>query len=82
MTISVTSTSTRRRAAFPKREYLRVTGAGRSVTVSNIDGYLAARLLGRDAASAAAIGNRLAAAKVQHPGAIMPRDAMPDLGLT
>src|SRR5215471_16297509 len=45
-------------------------------------GYLAARLLGRDAAAAAAIGNRLAAAKVQHPGAIMPRDAMPDLGLT
>ncbi len=45
-------------------------------------GYLAARLLGRDAAAAAAIGNRLAAAKVQHPGAIMPRDAVPDLGLT
>ena len=45
-------------------------------------GYLAARLLGRDAAAAAAVGNRLAAVKVQHPGAIMPRDAMPDLGLT
>jgi len=53
------------------------TAAGDSFNAS----YLAARLLGRDASAAAAIGNRLAAAKVQHPGAIMPRHAMPDLGL-
>src|SRR5262249_39332093 len=45
-------------------------------------GYLAAPPLRRHAGSAAGVRNRLAAAKVQHPGAIMPRDAMPDLGLT
>ena len=45
-------------------------------------GYLAARLLGHDAAAAAAIGNRLAATKIAYPGAIMPRAAMPDLDLS
>ena len=45
-------------------------------------GYLAARLLGHDAEAAAGVGNRLAAAKIGHPGAIMPRAAMPDLGLS
>jgi 2-dehydro-3-deoxygluconokinase len=43
--------------------------------------YLAARLLDRDPRAAAAAGNRLAGAKVRHRGAIMPPDAMPDLGL-
>jgi 2-dehydro-3-deoxygluconokinase len=43
--------------------------------------YLAARLLGREPHAAARAGNRLAGAKVRHPGAIMPLDAMPDLGL-
>jgi 2-dehydro-3-deoxygluconokinase len=42
-------------------------------------GYLFGRLTGRDPAAAAAIGSRLAAVKIQHPGAIIARDAMPDL---
>ncbi len=42
-------------------------------------GYLYGRLAGKDPAAAAAIGNRLAAVKIQHPGAIIPRDAMPKL---
>jgi 2-dehydro-3-deoxygluconokinase len=42
-------------------------------------GYLYGRLIGKDPAVSAAIGNRLAATKIQHPGAIMPRDAMPKL---
>ena len=42
-------------------------------------GYLYARLTGKEPAAAAAIGNRLAAVKIQHPGAIIPRSAMPKL---
>jgi len=42
-------------------------------------GYLYGRLIGKDPAGAAAIAGRLAAAKIQYPGAIMPRAAMPDL---
>ncbi|MGE0117474.1 MAG: sugar kinase [Dongiaceae bacterium] len=42
-------------------------------------GYLFGRLTGRDLAAAAALGSRLAAIKIQHPGAIIARDAMPDL---
>ncbi len=45
-------------------------------------GYLFGRLIGRDPAAAAAIGSRLAAVKIQHPGAIIARDAMPDLRMT
>jgi 2-dehydro-3-deoxygluconokinase len=44
-------------------------------------GYLAARLAGRSAGEAALAGHRLAAAKIGYRGAIMPRDAVPDLGL-
>ncbi len=40
-------------------------------------GYLAGRLRGLSRVEAAEIGKRLAAAVVQHPGAIIPRDAMP-----
>jgi 2-dehydro-3-deoxygluconokinase len=40
-------------------------------------GYLAARLRGLDAAKAARAGNRLAAAVIQHPGAVIPTAAMP-----
>lgn len=40
-------------------------------------GYLAARMAGRDPVSAAAEGHRLAAAVIAHPGAIIPREAMP-----
>jgi len=42
-------------------------------------GYLYGRLTERDPVTAAAIGNRLAAVKIQHPGAIIPRSAMPKL---
>lgn len=42
-------------------------------------GYLAARLAGAPATEAAALGNRLAAIVVQHPGAIVPREVMQDV---
>lgn len=42
-------------------------------------GYLSQRLRGAAPADAAAFGNRLAARVIQHPGALIPRDAMPDL---
>jgi 2-dehydro-3-deoxygluconokinase len=42
-------------------------------------GYLYGRLTGKEPAAAAAIGNRLAAVKIQHPGAIIARNAMPKL---
>ena len=38
-------------------------------------GYLAARLNGENPAAAAGAGHRLAAEKVRHRGAIMPRNA-------
>ncbi|MBV9522981.1 MAG: sugar kinase [Alphaproteobacteria bacterium] len=44
-------------------------------------GYLSFRLAGRAAAEAAFAGHLLAAAVIRHPGAIVPRAAMPDLGL-
>ena len=42
-------------------------------------GYLGQRLAGRAPAEAAAFGNRLAARVIQHPGALIPREAMQDL---
>jgi 2-dehydro-3-deoxygluconokinase len=42
-------------------------------------GYLSRRLNGAAAAEAAAFGNRLAARVIQHPGALIPREAMQDL---
>lgn len=42
-------------------------------------GYLAQRLRGTAPAEAAAFGNRLAARVIQHPGALIPREAMQDL---
>ncbi|WP_431099802.1 sugar kinase [Roseateles noduli] len=42
-------------------------------------GYLARRLSGHDAVSAAAHGNRVAARVIGHPGAIIPAEAMADL---
>lgn len=42
-------------------------------------GYLSQRLRGAAAVDAAAFGNRLAARVIQHPGALIPRDAMQDL---
>lgn len=41
--------------------------------------YLARRVLGASPAEAAAFGNRLAARVIQHPGAVIPREAMADL---
>jgi 2-dehydro-3-deoxygluconokinase len=49
------------------------TAAGDSFNAA----YLAARLAGRDPADAARAGHRLAAEVVRHPGAIIPREAMP-----
>ncbi|MCJ2014575.1 sugar kinase [Methylobacterium sp. J-076] len=40
-------------------------------------GYLAARLAGRDPVCAAGEGHRLAGVVIAHPGAIIPREAMP-----
>ncbi|MDH0864596.1 sugar kinase [Mitsuaria sp. GD03876] len=42
-------------------------------------GYLARRLSGDDAVSAALHGNRVAARVIRHPGAIIPAEAMNDL---
>jgi 2-dehydro-3-deoxygluconokinase len=44
-------------------------------------GYLSFRLAGRSAREAALAGHRLAAVKIGYRGALMPYDAMPDLGL-
>lgn len=41
--------------------------------------YLSRRLCGAAPTEAAAFGNRLAARVIQHPGAVIPRDAMADL---
>ena len=50
------------------------TGAGDAFNA----GYLAARLKGRDIRTAVAEARRLAAVVVQHPGAIIPKTAMPE----
>ncbi len=42
-------------------------------------GYLSQRLRGAAPAEAATFGNRLAARVIQHPGALIPREAMQDL---
>ena len=44
-------------------------------------GYLSRRLCGESTVDAARFGNRLAARVIQHPGAVMPREAMADLVL-
>lgn len=49
------------------------TAAGDSFNAA----YLAARLLGAAPVDAARAGHRVAAAVIQHPGAIIPREAMP-----
>ena len=45
-------------------------------------GYLGRRLLGATPVEAAAFGNRLAARVIQHPGALIPVEAMADLMAT
>ena len=53
------------------------TAAGDSFAAA----YLAARLAGADPVEAARAGHRLAGVVVCYPGAIIPRSAMPDLGI-
>lgn len=49
------------------------TGAGDSFNAA----FIAARASGLDATAAAVAGNQLAGTVIQHPGAIIPREAMP-----
>jgi len=42
-------------------------------------GYLASRMIGAPQLPAAQVANQLAAKVIQHPGAIMPIDSMPDI---
>lgn len=49
------------------------TAAGDSFAAA----YLAARIAGSDPVAAALVGHTLAAAVILHPGAVIPRDAMP-----
>ncbi|MBX6323967.1 MAG: sugar kinase [Rhodospirillaceae bacterium] len=59
--------------ATPTGPVVDTTAAGDSFNAA----YLAARLAGRPPAEAAQAGHRLAAEVVRHPGAIIPREAMP-----
>jgi 2-dehydro-3-deoxygluconokinase len=64
----------------PVEEAVRVvdtTAAGDSFNAA----YMAARLAGLDPARAARIGHKVAGAVVGHPGAIIPRSAMPEVSL-
>ena len=61
--------------AEPVRHVLDTTAAGDSFAAA----YLAARLAGHGPQSAARAGHALAGVVVGHPGAIIPRDAMPVL---
>jgi 2-dehydro-3-deoxygluconokinase len=56
----------------PVKRPVDTTAAGDSFAA----GYLAQRLRGSPAEAAASLGNRLAATVIQHPGAIIPREAM------
>lgn len=62
-------------ATEPVARVVDTTAAGDSFAA----GYLCQRLRGVPAAEAAAFGNRLAARVIQHPGALIPREAMHDL---
>jgi 2-dehydro-3-deoxygluconokinase len=59
----------------PPTKVVDTTGAGDAFNAA----YIAGRLAGRDVAEAVADGRRLAAAVVQHKGAIIPKAAMPEL---
>ena len=58
---------------LPKEKVIDTTAAGDSFSA----GYLAVRLTGGDAAEAAKRGHLTASTVIQHRGAIIPRDAMP-----
>ncbi len=71
-------TATRERLEVPAQRVEHVvdtTAAGDSFAGA----YLAARLAGAPPAAAAAAGNALAARVIQHPGALIPPEAMSDL---
>lgn len=60
--------------AEPVGDVVDTTAAGDSFAAA----YLAARLAGAEPRAAARAGHRLAGAVIRHPGAIIPRAAMPD----
>ena len=62
-------------ATEPVAQVTDTTAAGDSFAGA----YLSRRLLGVPAATAAAFANRVAARVIQHPGALIPREAMLDL---
>ena len=62
---------------LPEKSIVDTNAAGDSFNA----GYLAGRLSGRySPADCAALGHRIAGTVIQHRGAIIPRDAMPDIG--